>query len=463
MLGRSALAVGSALATGMGRTGLGAAAPESGPPASGSLATVDFTATTGRFAPAALWGFASGGLCNRNFDLCKSVEFVNAAASLKMPLLRLNSASGVGSTGANYWTDAIFRNGVRHPDWSTLSAFMNVAHKLVSPTCRLILGIKFQGSFGSPSDYAAACRHMALHFRNTPSGGRILPVWGFEVDNETNDRVDVDTYCSFFNAAAEAVHALDPGYRLIGTVDSYVDAARFKTFANRCGAYIGRLCYHNYRYCQGKDPTPSDDALFQSDRPALDARKVREAVAGTAAANVPILMGEWNMDCNAGHEPREQQVIAALFSAYWMLNGFRSGAGVDSGAMWELVDDSYYGAVQNGRVNPAGHFMSKAGQTMEGHQVSCDFTGNNTISLATRNGGAFGVMLVNYDRSATHSGTVGLSQRPGNMTGNGTISRWEISSAFPRGDVTTLPVANGVTAFTIVPPRSIIILSSGTP
>jgi Glycosyl hydrolases family 39 len=459
MLGRSALALGSALAVARDLTGPQAAAAEPGPAASGSLATVGFAATTGRFAPAALWGFATAALCDRNFGLCEDARFVGAAASLNMALLRLNSTAGAGSTGSGYWTDAVFRNGANNPDWSVMAAFMNAAHTFINPTCRLILGIKFNGTFAKPSDYAAACRQLAIHLKNTPSGDRPLPVWGFEVDNETNSRLDIGTYCSFFNAAADALHAVDPDYKVIGPVDSYVDPGRLNTFASNCGSRVGRICYHNYRYCQGSDSTPLDDELFQSRRPARDARDARRALARTPAANVPLMMGEWNMECAAGNEPREQEVVAAPFSAYWMLSGFLSGAGVDCGAVWELVNDGFYGAIQDGRVDPAGRLLSTAGQTMEGNQVACDFAGNGAISLATTRDGGFGVMLVNYG-SATRAGTVGLSHWPVNPTGNGTIRRWEISHAFPRGNLSALPVAGGVTSPTTVPPRSVVILTT---
>ena len=460
MLSRSVLAAGSALAVARDLTGARAAAAELGPSASGSLATVDFAAPTGRFAPAALWGFATSALCDRNFGLCEDARFVNAAASLNMALLRLNSTAGAGSTGADYWTDAIFRNGADKPDWGVLSAFMKAAHKFVSPTCRLILGIKFHGTFAKPSDYAEACRQLATHLKNTRSGDRLLPVWGFEVDNEANTRVDVGTYCAFFNAAADALHAVDPDYEVIGPVDSHVDFGRLNTFASSCGPRVGRICYHNYRYCHGSDSTPSDDGLFQSRRPARDAQNARRALAGTPAAAVPLMMGEWNMECAAASEPREQEVVAAPFSAYWMLSGFLSGAGVDCGALWELVNDGSYGAIQNGRIDPAGRFLSMAGQTMEGDQVSCDFAGDGAISLATKKGGGFGVMLVNYDGSATRSGTVGLSHWPVNPTGSGAVRRWEISRAFPRGNLTALSVAGGVTSATTVPPRSVVILAT---
>ena len=52
-----------------------------------------------------------------------------------------------------------------------------------------------------------------------------------------------------------------------------------------------------------------------------------------------------------------------------------------------------------------------------------------------------------------------MSHWPVNATGNGTISRWEISNAFPRGNLTALSVTNGVTSATTVPPRSVVILA----
>ncbi len=454
-------------------------APGPGPAATGTMASVDFTATTGVFASGCLWGFGTAALADSTdggatyFQPCTIALNVTALAALNMRLLRINCNAGTapGSAVAPNWTAGIFANGVNNPDFSKIQNFMNVAYKFISPTCRLIIGVQFYPNIGNPSDYATACKAIVNYFKTTPSGGQILPLWGIEIDNETDGKVDTGTFCSFASAAADAVHSIDPNIQIIAPVYSYVAATapdgRFTTLGNVLGTRLGRLGYHGYRYGMGVDATPTDDGLFATTKPAADATVARASVAGTPAANAPIMMGEWNIDFNAGNETREQQQIGAVFAAFWILNGFLSGKGVECAAIWEALGDGTYGAVQNGVIDPTGYFLSKAGQVMEGNQVSCTFGGGSggtppTIALAVENGNKFGVLLCNYSTTSgtpkVMGGTVGLGHWPVNGSGTGTVNRWEQSPQYPNGNLIQLAVTNGVTAATTVPAQSVVIL-----
>lgn len=432
--------------------------PGTGPAASSSFINVDFSATTGQNCPGALWGLAVGAPNDNHFALCGDETFLTAASQIMPSLYRINSATG-GGTG--FWSDNIFAN-INNPDWSVIQNFVQNGHRFISSTCRLIIGIRFNSM--SVGNFASACTKIANHFKTTNGGdGKPLNVWGWEIGNE-DDGTDIGTYCSYFNAGADAFHAVDPNYKIIGTVDSFVHGGRFTSFAQQSGSRIGALCYHNYLYCGGSDPTPSDQNLFTSGRPASDAQQTRSQVAGTAAANAPIFMGEWNMECAAAGEAREQQIIGANFAARWIYQGLNANAGVEMGAMWEMANDGTYGAIQGSSISPEGWFLGKAGNTMDGARVTATINaGGLRDILATKSGGAFGVMINNYDQGSAITGQVALSHWPFNNTGTGSINKWEISPAHQQGNLTTVSVTAGLTASITVPAGSVVILYAGTP
>jgi len=418
-----------------------------GPATGNRLLTVDFGSLTGRMAPATLWGIACAAPQNRDFALCANPKFLAAAAHLAPSLLRLNSNAGVGSTGSDYWSDAIFAKGVNAPNWNVLKNFTRNAVKLVSPGCRLIVGVRLDGR--STSDYASMCAQIVRRLKQAG-----IHVWGIEVGNE-NDGLAIDAYCGLFNAAADAVHAIDPAIRMIGPVDSWCNGDRLTSFAQQCGSKIGTVCFHSYRYGMGGGEVLTDAQLFNT-RSADDMRTARAALAGTAAANTPICIGEYNIDFNAANEVRQQRPVGAVFAAYFMLTAFQTGLGLDMGALWEMFGDGQYGVIREDySIGPQGRLLSKAAAVMGGAEVSTEIVGNNALVLAIANGGKVGVMIVNYGSSPL-SGPVALSRMP---SGAGTINRWEMSDASP--DVSaTIRVRAGMTDTLVAPPMSVVILHS---
>lgn len=425
-----------------------AARPPGIAPAAGSnLLTVDFGLPTGRVAPATLWGIACAAPQNRDFALCADPRFLAAAARLAPSLLRLNSNAGVGSTGSDYWSDAIFARGVDAPNWGGLDNFTRNAAEFIRPGCRLIVGVRLDGR--SPADYASMCAQVARRLRNAG-----LDVWGMEVGNE-DDKLAIDRYCGLFNAAAGAVHAIDPAIRMIGPVDSWCNGARLASFARACGDRIGAVCFHSYRYGMKGGKVLTDAQLFNA-RPADDMRTARAALAGTAAADAPIFIGEYNIDFDAAHEVRQQQPVGAVFAAYFMLTAFQTGLGLDMGALWEMFGDGQYGVIREDySIGPQGRLLSKAAAVMGGAEVSAQLAGSNALALAVANGGKASAMIVNHGTSPL-SGPAALGRMPGTP---GTISRWEMSGASP-GVSATIRVRAGMTDTLTVPPMSVVILHS---
>ena len=421
--------------------------PGIAPAAGNKLLTVDFGSPTGRIAPAALWGIACAAPQNRDFALCADPKFLAAAARIAPSLLRLNSNAGVGSTGSDYWSDAIFAAGVDAPNWKVFENFTRNAAKFIHPSCRLIVGVRLDGR--SPSDYASMCAQIVRRLKQAG-----LNVWGIEVGNE-NDKLAINSYCDLFNAAASAVHAIDPAIRMIGPVDSWCNGGRLASFAQACGDRIGAVCFHAYRYGMGSGEVLTDVQLFNT-RSADDMQTARAALAGTAAANAPIFIGEYNIDFDAANEVRQQRPVGAVFAAHFMLTAFQTGLGLDMGALWELFGDGQYGVVREDySIGPQGRLLSKAAAVMGGAEVSAQLAGANAAALAIINGDKVGVMIVNHGASPL-SGPVALGRMPGNAN---TINRWEMSSA-SAGVPATIRVTAGMTDTLSVPPMGVVILHS---
>ena len=425
-----------------------AAGPPGNASAAGStLLTVDFGSPTGRIAPATLWGIACAAPQNRDFALCADPKFLAAAARIAPSLLRLNSNAGVGSTGSDYWSDAIFAGGVDAPNWRVLENFTRHAAKFIRPGCRLIVGVRLDGR--SPADYASMCAQIVRRLREAG-----LDVWGIEVGNE-NDKLAINRYCDLFNAAAGAVHAIDPAIRMIGPVDSWCNGGRLASFARQCGDRIGAVCFHAYRYGMGMGEVLTDAQLFNT-RSADDMRTARAALTGTAAADAPIFIGEYNIDFNAADEVRQQRPVGAVFAAYFMLTAFQTGLGLEMGTLWELFGDGQYGVIREDySIGPQGRLLSKAAAVMGGTEVSATLAGPHALVLAITNGDKVGVMIVNHG-TAPLSGPVALGRMPRNAD---TINRWEMSSASP-GVSATIRIRAGMTDTLAVPPMSVLILHS---
>lgn len=205
----------------------------------------------------------------------------------------------------------------------------------------------------------------------------------------------------------------------------------------------------------GSGEVLTDAQLFNT-RPADDMRIARAALAGTAAADAPIFIGEYNIDFDAANEVRQQRPVGAVFAAYFMLTAFQTGLGFDMGALWELFGDGQYGVVREDySIGPQGRLLSKAAAVMSGAEVSATLAGANASALAITNGDKVSVMIVNHGASPL-SGPVALGRMPRNA---GTINRWEMSSASP-GVSATIRIRAGMTDTLTVPSMSVVILHS---
>lgn len=427
---------------------------KTGPVANSSFATVDFGALTGNTVPAGLWGLAAAAPNDNNFAMLGDEAFLSAMAQIMPKLYRLNCNSG-GAAG--YWTDNIFRNPDA-PDFSSMQLWFANAHRFISPDAQVVVGIRIDGR--SPSQAGKMAAAMVAAFRNTKGGdGKTLPLTAIEVGNE-NDQMPITQYTDLFNAASAAVHAINPTIAMVGTVDSYIHSDRMNYLGSK-GSGLGWACFHAYAYCKPGDPIPSDDQLLTNGRAAADVQTCSQALAGTPAAKVPVFLGEYNQECAAMGEPRQQQPIGAVFAANWLISAVQTGVPMAGAALWEAALDGDYGAVQaGGRIAPIGFFMGKAGQTLFGPEVRVSLANGSTLTaMAVRRAdGGSAVLLSNRSASAAPSGVVALSRWPGSATGDGAINCWTLSDSAPAGSVKGLKVVGGLTTPITVPAKGMVLL-----
>lgn len=454
----------------------GGSAGGTGPVASSSFLTVDFSAPTGIAAPAALWGVAAAAPNNDHFIWCDNPTFLTAATKIMPALYRINCNSGNGGAGISetgFWSLDIFVNGVGSPNWNVTKKFTDNAYRFISPTCRLIIGLMFESKTGDGTfaynltDWKAVCTAMANQF-STVKGldGKPLNIYGWEIGNETNGRISDPDYNSYFVAAADAFHAVNPNWVIIGPTWSFMPSAPaggITSWGNAVGSRKVACCWHRYLYGlnAGAGNLVSDADLFTTNLNALDADNCRSSLASTPAANVDFFMGEWNIDFAALQpgETRQQQGIGAPFAAKWIVDAFKAHKGFTMGAIWEMLGDGQYGIIREDfSIDAEGWLLARAGRVMGGNEVSSTFGSSGLhVCLPVMNQGNVGVMIVNWDTAAI-SGQVALSQWPINSSGTGTLTRFEVGVAQPQGADSTIGVTSGITDVLTVPARSVVIL-----
>ena len=309
ILRRNLLVLGTAAAV-MLRTKPGASiiqdgATAIGPAASGSFINVDFINRTSKVIARELFGVSTATMLDFNFALCNNTSFQIASRSLNVPLLRFNCNSG--SSGGNVWAN-LFANGPRgRPDWSVIAPLINNLWKIVDLTkCKIIMG--FGGTSGaatdtngwSVTDFAHALTVVVNHMRTTPGGdGKPINPKYWEIMNEPG--ISAATYNSYFNACADAVHAIDPTYVVTGPC-SPNDAGRVGSLIAATNATrLGLPNWHVYLHCPGIDPVPSNLQIARAltggagTDPVGFANGINSLSSGNFTANLPWFCGEYNI------------------------------------------------------------------------------------------------------------------------------------------------------------------------
>lgn len=446
-----------------------------GPAASGSFVNVDFS-KIGQTVSQYVWGVGAGLLISNNYPPSATHSMGNgqvqqALSSMAYPLLRINGISIGLQTFFNGGSSASSSN---LSNW--LGFFINNIYSCFPKTVRIIFGIGADlSSWHSPADYAGACSTVAKWFKTTNSSatGAPVPIYGFEIANETNNAsMSHDTYNSYFNAASAAIKAVDPNYKIFGPVYSWADG--IGSFMNACGSHCDVIDYHYYPYGgQGQFDGQGGTGFILGGANNGFGNSIKQGIVG----NTPICLGEWNQNnlpgtSRGGDSPGSCNVhqcdyVGAVFNAQSILQGLNTSNNFTMAANWEVFQDSDYGLLGAAEtpggafISPVGYFMSKAAATMYGSRATV--SGGNLNCLAVTGGpgpGHCAVMLINGSQSNAQSGQVALSHWPVNASGTATINQWIVgqNNSTPSLAATGLNVTAGLTSTITVPPASVVIL-----
>ena len=317
------------------------------------------------------------------------------------------------------------------------------------------------GGTDDPATFARGAANVARRFITNG-----LPCMEYEIVNEL-DSMDINRYCDIVNAAADALHSIDSKIKVIPTNDAWMHSDRMRTVAQRCGNKVARFHYHIYAVGPDRDDLNAMNTGINRFRG--DAQGCRGALQGTACANTPQGIGEYNLCGDPGAGERR---MTTIYGAVWNLVGLHTAFTADPncthGAIWDWYGDGLYGLVIDPKSNPAGlppfsvvpvgYALRLGRQYMGGPVVKSTVGSGNLRCWATTTGNQFGIMLINYDLNNTYQGQMTLSRWPVNTTGSATINMWRLDRQHQSPSPSTVNVSSGVASISL-PPLSISVLT----
>lgn len=458
-----------------------------GPSATGSLATVDFTNLPGQTVPRTVWGIGTALYINNWATLTPAANptFNALAASLNMPLFRLNAQSG-SANAAGYLSGGVFISGASSPNWSFMTPFLSSpvsAGGFIPTTCLVVLGATPTtaaggGAVWSTSDYQSiVTQTINWMVANAPN----LNLWGWEVGNETNQGTQLITeaqLASYVVAAKAGIAASNKTtVKILGPVASFAANSYIQAVANTGDLDV--CCYH--MYVTGANLTAQQIESINSELPATPsaaapwsyASQARTSLNGSTApgkATLPLMMGEWNCNDVPGINTLQTTYVGAVFNAAAMINALNGDKFLQYGANWEFYADADYGLIQGSgstTMIPSGYVMKQGAAKVFGTRgtetvVSPTTTPLSILGVSGGNGaGSFSVMAVNTsDTAAVGSGTIGLSHWPVNSSGTATVNVFTFGvAASPTGTFSTASVTSGLLTITLAAHTGVIIYS----
>lgn len=431
-------------------SGSGSSSAGTGGPSPAGI-SVDLSSPMGHAVPASLWGVATGALIDNSFSGATSSAFQTSFKSLNIQSLRFNVNSGANE---GLWEDAIFAGGVNSPNWNYLDRWFNTAPSFWNTNGRLIVGVGPSGGSAqhNPSDWATIAVQLASHFKS-----KGMEVFYWEVGNEPDGNIDINTYNAAFNAIAQALHKFNPNYKVGGPVTSWDNGSYITPWAQQCGSNADFTNWHSYPI----NTTDSDAAMYQKGIEG-ELNNVPGEIAGTAMAGKPYALLEYNINGNPGSDPRQVTYKNAVYTALRLTETYKQNPLFQMGGIWDIMADSNYGIVgPNGSsssvIVPVGYYLGKASQVMPGTQVpaSVDVSANLKV-FATVNGNNSAIQIVNYDTSATY--TIGVTAKlPGGGNFGGNYNVWQIGSTHPN-----VPETGNISYNTSlsIPPATVVILTA---
>lgn len=295
------------------------------------------------------------------------------------------------------------------------------------PTSQIVLGIGSANTAISASSLASRATQMA---QRAISLGR--PITLYELWNEPgpNGPIPISTYCAWYNAVQAALKAVNSSYKLFGPVSSSVSSTApdpwLQTFAASCPTADG-VCFHAYSYVPGAQPSTAAGVYALNQIPT-ELSVAAATLAGTALANKPIMIGQYNLNsADNGTDPWQGTITGAVWTALQLYQAMNLNVNLQYGAFWEIYADQTYGVIQgtsNPTIKPAGYYLGHAGQVLGGNRVTVN-TANmpNVKAWGTVSGNNYAIELINYNTATSFPGTL-ITINPG---GTANVNTWQIS------------------------------------
>jgi uncharacterized glyoxalase superfamily protein PhnB len=354
------------------------------------------------------------------------------------------------------------------PNFTNLDNFINNQPNFQSffdnSTGRQVVTLGFPSwiNVANPADqqlYAQMVVEVAQHFAS-----KGMPVEWFELVNEPDTHYSPTDLANTFNAAAAALKQFDPNAKLGGLTESWANMGDLATFFRIAGPNIGFISWHQY--------VTGNQTAKTSQQEVTDAMGVTQvaqtarslATANGISPNVPLFLGEYNVDGGDYFDPNNGNAVGAVAAAATTYGMIASNTNMPMGALWETLNDGTYdvfGAEGNYHVNPVGVMLSTLTQYMPGDLVPLTIPGNTPglVGYATTWNQGYSVALI--DTNLTNSYTLDLS---GSGLPTANLKRIELSPANPLGVKTNISDLSSV----VVPAGSTVILTDeiqhgGTP
>ena len=397
--------------------------------------SVNFSAPTGKTLNKTMFGFSTSLYGGQWFT---NATFRNTANTFLKPACLWFNCD---------WTlDVDFANG----NMTNINAFLGNYRSFCQTGVRVIMGL---ATSDAPTVSASVAASRAANFASYLMNNGFSDIMDFSAGNNwQNHGVSQATMISYFNAISDALHGVNPSYRVWGPPQWDPTFYANSTFGNspsmatRCAGVIW-MSYH------GGGPntdltTPLDTMYGGFGVATTDSSSQRSALANTPLANHPLAVIEYNMgenDTRSDTLAQNGRYMGAIYAACYLYGLFKNTTRMEF-ACWQNIvmyaDEGVIGSRQQGgnltAVTAAGYFLGKAGQSLFGPEYTVTTSIANLAILAVKpSSTTFAIMLINYD--LTNARTVNLSVSAGGVP-TGTITRWEIGKSSPGAPITPTPV-----------------------
>ncbi|TCO41552.1 glycosyl hydrolase family 39 [Kribbella antiqua] len=426
-------------------------------PAQGAAAatvTVDFTTPVTELA-ASDYGLDITGYGNQHYITNDTTHRENVRRQgfgiLRMELTY--DASGQLVCGGSYCDTAITGDA-----WVTAIRDLGAEPMLILPA---------DGRRTAAEDLADA-KNIYNHFKAAGTPVRKF-IYGNEHDNSGNPKkMTADEYSARYNQVHDALHALDPAVQVGGpALSSYepqLGTPYMDTFLTVSGSRVDFIDYHDYgagytRY------TPEQLLTTVIEGYSSDIADLKARVARLTGRDIPIQIGEWNMD----YEDPDGTLMLSHLATVW--GSAALGTMLESGVSTLLYGDKNGNATKNTGLgitstegeggipvsaptpiyHGLGMFTGEGLFRRFGATVVPTTSSSNLLHAFASTGGK-NIVLVNADTTAT---TTSL-----NLTGytSGSAQIWQTTAdASTPHQTGTLPISNG-TANPTLPARSVTTL-----